>query len=115
MTGWLTIKDVLSEARLGAGAQLDPERVVYYAQTTDAIPPVVVYETPERRLLVDGHHRLAAARERGAAAIEADVRRGSRQGALEYAANKAARERGMSPHDAMAHIKRRSQGGWGAN
>ena len=56
----------------------------------DASAPVVVYETAEGLLLVDGHHRVAAARQRGATTIEAEIRHGSRHDALRYAAAKAA-------------------------
>jgi ParB-like chromosome segregation protein Spo0J len=52
----------------------------------DDLPPVVVFDTPEGPLLADGHHRLAAAGRLGRKTVEAEVRAGSRQDALRYAA-----------------------------
>ena len=47
---------------------------------------MVVFDTPEGPLLADGHHRLAAAGRLGRKTVEAEVRAGSRQDALRYAA-----------------------------
>jgi hypothetical protein len=60
---------------------LDAERVERYIAVLDSLPPVVVY-TEEGLLLVDGYHRVEAARRRGDEAIEAEVRPGSRDEAL---------------------------------
>jgi ParB-like chromosome segregation protein Spo0J len=111
----LTVKDLLVAVTLDPTAHLNPDRVARYVQTTEAIPPVVVLDTPDGRLLVDGHHRLAAARRRGAVDIEAEVRAGSRHDALQYAADKAAAERGMSRQEAIDYIKRLSGDRWGSH
>jgi ParB-like chromosome segregation protein Spo0J len=92
---------------------LDPERVARYARELDRLPPVVVFETPEGRVLADGHHRVAAARQRGATMIDAEVRHGSRGEALRYAARHAALERGLGVDEALDRIRRRSGGDWG--
>jgi hypothetical protein len=107
----------LASALVDPSARLDPERVAQYAAPRLGFP-VVVYDTPEGRLLVDGYHRIAAAQQRGASTIEAEIRHGSRRDALHYAAAKAAVQRDMSFDEAVGHIKRRSgdlRGGhWGA-
>jgi ParB-like chromosome segregation protein Spo0J len=46
---------------------------------------VAVFDTPEGLLVVDGYHRLAAARRCGLESVEAKVRSGSRHDELEYA------------------------------
>ena len=66
-------------------------------------------ETNEGLLLADGYHRVAAARRRGLETIEAEVRPGSRQDALRYAAEVGAAQRGISAEDAASYIKRHSQ------
>jgi hypothetical protein len=68
-----------------------------YAQGLDALPPVVVFDTEEGLLLADGYHRVAAARRRGLETIEAEVRLGSRQDALRYAAKVAPRSAASPP------------------
>jgi ParB-like chromosome segregation protein Spo0J len=78
----------------------------------DALPPVVVFETPEGPLLADGYHRVAAARRRGLETVEAEVRPGSRHDALRYAAKVGAAQRGISPEEAALYIRRRSQDLW---
>jgi SLT domain-containing protein len=74
----------------------------------DALPPVVVFDTPEGMLLADGYHRVAAARHRGWEMVEAEVRRGSRQDALQYAATVSAAEHGISHEEATSCIRHRS-------
>ena len=46
---------------------------------------MAVFDTPEGLLVVDGYHRLAAARRCGLESVEAKVRSGSRHDELEYA------------------------------
>jgi hypothetical protein len=58
-------------------------------------------------LLADGYHRLAAAQQRGETTIDAEIRRGSRADALEYAATVGAAQRGITPEQAEDAIKRR--------
>jgi hypothetical protein len=64
----------------------------------------VVFETEDGVLLVDGYHRVAAAKLRGAETVTADVRRGSRSDALRVAAELAAVQRGISPGLALARV-----------
>lgn len=74
----------------------------------DALPPTVVFDVGERLLLVDGYHRVAAARRRGLETIEAEVRRAVSRDALQYAAIGGATQRGISPDDVASYIKQRS-------
>lgn len=80
-----------------------------YESELEHAPPVVVFETEEGLLLADGYHGLAAARKRGFATIKAEVRPGSRQDALLYAAEAGARQRGISVEQALSAIQRHSR------
>lgn len=74
----------INEGEVGAQMRdgLDYAVVEQYAQATD-LPPIVVYDTPDKgRVMADGWHRLAAARRRGETSIEADVRSGSAEEAV---------------------------------
>ena len=105
----LRIDDLLADAPIESEAHLDAARVESYAQMLEALPPVVVFDTPEGMLLADGYHRVAAARHRGWETVEAEVRRGSRHDALRYAATVGAAQRGISPEEAAAYIERHAQ------
>jgi ParB-like chromosome segregation protein Spo0J len=108
----LRIADLLTNTPINPEAHLDAARVEQYAEILDALPPVVVFDTGEGLLLVDGYHRVAAARRRGLETVEAEVCLGSRQDALRYAATVGAVQRGISPEDAASYIRRRSQSRW---
>jgi hypothetical protein len=107
----LRIADVLVGSGADWAAYLDSERVGHYVQNLEGLPPVVVFDTEDGLLLTDGYHRVAAAQRRGAETIDAEVRDGSREDALRYAAELGAAQRGVSLQDALAYIKRRS-GRW---
>lgn len=79
-----------------------------YAEMRDALPPTVVFDVGERLLLVDGYHRVAAARRHSLETIEAEVRRAVSRDALQYAAIRGATQRGISPDDVASYIKQRS-------
>jgi ParB-like chromosome segregation protein Spo0J len=108
----LRIADLLADAPVDPEAHLDAARVEHFAQMLDALPPVVVFNTPEGLLLVDEYHRVAAARRCGLETVEAEVRNGSRQDALRYAATVGAAQRGISPEEAASYIRHRSQRHW---
>ena len=84
----------------------------HYVPMGADVPPVVVFETEGGLLLVDGYHRVAAAKVRNAATIAADLHRGSRAAALECAATLAAGRRGISPESARERIREHSGGRW---
>lgn len=56
-----------------------------YEESFDKLPPIDVFDTPDGLLLADGFHRTAAAQRLGLAEIEANVHKGSRADALEFA------------------------------
>ena len=70
------------------------------------MPPVVVFDTGNERILVGGHHRVAAAQRLGRTEVEAEVRPGTRADALAYAVALAGRERGISEAEALTAIGR---------
>ena len=49
----LRIADLLANAPIDPEAHLDAVRVERYAQMLDALPPIVVFDTPEGLLLVE--------------------------------------------------------------
>src|ERR687885_3036648 len=104
----LRIADLLANTPVDPEAHLDAARVERYAEMLDALPPVVVFDTGEGLLLVDGYHRVAAARRRGLETVEAKICLGSRHDALRYAATVGAAQRGISPDAAASNIKRRT-------
>ena len=108
----LRIADLLANSPSDPEAHLDVLRVERYAHMLNSLPPVVVFDTGEELLLVDGPHRVAAARRRGLETIEAEVRHGTRHDALRYAAKVGAAQHGISLEDAASYIRRRSQGHW---
>ena len=105
----LRVADLLANSPIDPEAHLDATRMERYARMLEALPPVVVFDTPEGLLVVDGYHRLAAARQRGLETVEADVRTGSRHDALRYAARVGAAQHGISPEDAASYIERHAQ------
>ena len=105
----LRIADLLANTPIDPEAHLDVARVQRYAEMLDALPPLVVFDTGEALLLADGYHRLAAARRCGLETVEAEVRPGSRQDALRYAATVAAAQHGISPDVLVSRIRQRSQ------
>ena len=79
----LRIAELLANAPIDPEAHLDAARVERYARTPDALPPVVVVDTPEGLLLADGYHRVAASRRLGLEEVEAEVLTGTRRDALQ--------------------------------
>jgi len=110
----LRIAAVLANPHVDPAAHLDPARVRHYVDAGEDVEPVVVFQTEDGLLLVDGYHRVAAARMRGATTVTADVRHGSRHDALRHAVERAAAERGVSPDEARARIRGHSGGRWTA-
>src|SRR6266511_2393183 len=98
----LPLADLLANPLVDPEAHLDWQQVARYESELEQAPPVVVFETEEGLLLADGYHRVAAARKRGLATIKAEVRPGTRQDALLYAAEAGARQRGIPVESALA-------------
>ena len=95
-------------------AHLNPRRVDQYMRALDEATPVTVFDTGDELILADGHHRVEAARRLGLATIEADVRRGSRHDALEFAIELARDQRGLSRDEVLSAIRRQAGHAWGA-
>jgi hypothetical protein len=110
----LPIDDVLANPLVDPAAGLDPERLRTYALALDVAPPVVVFATGDGFVLADGYHRVAAARRRGATTITAEIRHGTREDALQFAAATAAREQHTSIDEALAAIRLRDVGSLGS-
>lgn len=106
------IAELLTSPLVEPDAHLDAERVRSDVDASGQ-PPVVVFEATEGSLLADGYHRVAAARLRGEETVAAEVRKGSRQDALRYAAIAGAAQRGISVEQALDHIRDRSRDRWG--
>ncbi|WP_271222563.1 ParB N-terminal domain-containing protein [Streptosporangium carneum] len=102
----IPIADLLSNSPVDPSAHLDVRRVEHYAEIFDELPPVVVFQMEERLLLVDGYHRVAAARLRGEDHVEAEVRRGSRADALRFAARLGAAQEGLTEDEVRRRIER---------
>jgi ParB-like chromosome segregation protein Spo0J len=100
----IDIGDIVEHGPVDPTAHLDPATVERYADALDEMPPVVVFDTPEGRILVDGYHRVQAARSAGRTTIDADLRSGSRAEALRFAAEVGAAQRGISVDEAMRRI-----------
>lgn len=92
----LRIADLLANPLVDPSAHLEAEQVERHARDPVTSSPVVVFETEAGRLLADGYHRVAAAQQRGAETVEAELRKGSLEEALRYAAEVGARQRGIS-------------------
>jgi ParB-like chromosome segregation protein Spo0J len=105
------ISELLANPLADAEAHLDDERVRSYIENADQ-PPVVVFETDEGLLLVDGYHRVAAARARGELTVDAEIRSGSRRDTLRYAAANGASQRGISVGEALRRIQQRRHTAW---
>jgi IMP dehydrogenase len=105
----LSIADLLATSPVEPTHHLDTARVEEYRHDVDALTPVVVFDTEVGLLLADGYHRVAAALRAGRDEIEADVRKGSRHDALDFAAAHAATQRGISVEAAKRHVEKWSR------
>lgn len=85
---------------------LDDKRVRQYAASLDSMPPIVVFRIPEGLLVADGYHRVAAARFAGRNRIEAEIREGTAQDALDFVVDNSVAA-GIPRDAALAAIKRR--------
>ncbi|WP_433876011.1 ParB N-terminal domain-containing protein [Sinomonas atrocyanea] len=90
-------------------SHLDPKRVTYYVEHFDDVVPVVVFDIDGVLLLADGHHRLAAAEQLGRTTVKADLRKGQRADALQFAIDLARRQRGLTEHEVLEAMSRRGR------
>jgi hypothetical protein len=61
----------------------------------DQFPPVTLFDTPSGLVVVDGFHRVAAAKAAGLETISAEIHQGTEHEALEYARYTANRKNGQ--------------------
>jgi FkbM family methyltransferase len=61
----------------------------------DSFPPLVVFETGDKLLLVDGFHRYEAYQNRGTSEVEVEKKKGTKEEALHFARYEANRKNGM--------------------
>jgi ParB-like chromosome segregation protein Spo0J len=110
----VAIVDLVGPGLVDPDRHLDQELVARFALVLDDLPPVTVYRLPDGLLLVDGYHRLAAARRLGRTTVRAEVVSGTKADALAFATALAVRERNLSEQQVRDAIERRSGGAWGA-
>jgi DNA-binding transcriptional ArsR family regulator len=96
-----SIRVALSAINTKAGTQsrgaLQETRIAEYAEAFDALPPITLYTVGSEYWLVDGFHRVAAARKLGHTEIAARVHQGDQRDAkwASLAANKEHDEAGL--------------------
>jgi uncharacterized protein (DUF1015 family) len=105
----LSISDLAQDSIDRSRPYLDPERVSYYVEHLDESSPVVVFDINGALLLADGHHRVAAAKRLGRATIAADVRKGQRSDALQFAIDMAQHQRRLTKEQILDAIAQRGQ------
>lgn len=88
----------------------DWDTVQRYAEILEQLPPITVFKSDGHYLLADGFHRYSAALQRDWKEIEADIREGSRETALEYAIT--ANLRHGRPFTALEYKKATQRLGW---
>lgn len=81
----ISIEKIVVDGDFNLRSALDKKLIADYKERLDSLPPVVVYETGRGNILVDGFHRLAAAKQENRGSIKAEVKKGSVQDALAYA------------------------------
>jgi len=69
----------------------------------------VVFDVDGALLLADGHHRIAAAEQLGRSTVRADVRKGERRDALQFAIGLGQKQRGLTEGQIIDAIARRGQ------
>ncbi len=82
----LKLQGIVVDPSVSVRERNDEELIQEYMASFKKLPPVVVFKTKEGLLLSDGFHRVAAAERLGLKEIAAEVRSGTRNDALEYAA-----------------------------
>jgi hypothetical protein len=82
----LPLEDLVLDPELNLRDKLDDPTVERYVECWSKLPPVTVFEVEGRWLLADGFHRHAAAATLGKPTLEAEVRIGTFEEALDFAA-----------------------------
>lgn len=105
----LRISDLSQDSIELSRPHLDPDTVSYYLEHLDDATPVVVFDVDGILLLADGHHRIAAAEQLGRPTVRADVRKGQRRDALQFAVDLGQQQRGQTEEQILKAIARRGQ------
>lgn len=105
----LSISDLSQDPIERSRPYLDPERVSFYIEHLDDSTPVIVFNIDGALLLADGHHRVAAAKQLGRTTIAADVRKGQRSDALQFAIDMAQHQRPLTKEQILDAIAKRGQ------
>ncbi len=82
----LQVRDIIADNTIDIRDRMDETTILEYIDIFDRLPAITVFDTPEGYLLADGFHRLSAAERLGRNEIEAEVKTGTRDDALEFAA-----------------------------
>jgi len=81
----LAIKEIVVDPTVQIRRGNHEATVQRYEESFDKLPPVDVFKTPDGLLLADGFHRIAAAERLKLREISANVHKGTREDALEFA------------------------------
>jgi hypothetical protein len=105
----LRISDLAHDSIEISRPHLDRGRVSYYLEHLDDASPVVVFDVDGLLMLADGHHRVAAAEQLGRSTVRADVRKGRRRDALQFAVELGQQQRGLTHQQILDAIAGRGQ------
>ena len=90
--------------------KLDEATIQDYMDSFDQLPPVTVFQTDGELLLADGFHRAMAAQRLGITEVETEVKKGTREDALEFAAYANTRHgKRLTPEEKKEAIRRLCQ------
>ncbi|MGH8615814.1 MAG: ParB/RepB/Spo0J family partition protein, partial [Gammaproteobacteria bacterium] len=84
-TSTVALKDITVDPTIQIRRSNHEPTIRRYEESFDKLPPVVVFKTADGMLLADGFHRVAAAERLGKYHVEAEIKKGTRDDALEYA------------------------------
>ena len=85
-TATLPLDNITLDPRLMIRASLDEDAIARYSDISTDLPSVTIFNDGEHHWLADGFHRVEAAYHAGLTEIAVDIREGTFNDALEYAA-----------------------------
>jgi site-specific DNA-methyltransferase (adenine-specific) len=83
----IALNQIKADHKFSPREKVDEETVKDYIECLEQLPPIVVFKLPDedKYILADGWHRFRAAEQLEWESIEADVKYGNKETALEYA------------------------------